>query len=150
MPSLLSSSEQGSIRSGFVDHFETFAREIVVFKTPKKTYTTTNAIPSQNYPGYNGTVQNTNNFTYTYQSGVFSGILIYEKEQKIEYVIESKTPNSKGAARLKVKDDAYNYITNGNTENVKVDGLVFNVNTDPAVQNFLGLRYYYFTLEQTS
>lgn len=148
MPSLLSTTDLQIITGIYVDHFPTFNREIVVFKEPKVTITNINN-PIL-HPGYRGTSQTTTNTTYTFVSGVYNGILSYDRDQKIEPISEAQVGVSKGRAKLKVQQNAYDYIKNGKTENIQVDGLKFNVISDEGVQNFFGLRYYYFILEQTS
>ena len=55
-----------------------------------------------------------------------------------------------GLIRIKVKEDASNYIKAGITERIDIDGKSFNTITDDKIQNYLGLKFYIFYLEATS
>lgn len=149
MSNLLTTGEIYSAKTFLSDHFDTFARSIVVNKPPRTTIVNTNTNTAPVYPGYGVHSQSITNTILTPVSGIFSGMLIYEKDQKISYLNEPRVPMSQGKVKLKVRGDAYNYIKMGKTDSVVVDGMMFNVGSDEAVQNFLGDNYYYFTLLQT-
>lgn len=146
MDSLLTSNQIYQLTGTFNKHFNTFCQRIVIHKTPMT------VIVNQNlpvYPGYTNQSQNLNNVNYNLVSGIFSGMLIYNKNQKLEYLNDSRTPISIGDVQLKVKKDAFDFLNFGKTENIGVNGLLFNVFSDPAIQNYFGLTYYYFNLNQT-
>ena len=147
MASLISATEITALTGTLSDHFDSFKRDVVVFKEPKVTIT--NKVTAL-YPGYGNTSQSINNVSHTPVSGIFQGMLVYERDQKVTSISESHTSVSKGKVRLKVKDDAYTYIKEGKTENLQIDGLTFNVISDEGIQNYLGLKFFYFTLEQTT
>jgi hypothetical protein len=148
--SLLSSTEIEYLTGEFYKHFDTFAtdlsRNITIYKEPKKVITLTTGI---NYPGY-GNTQNATNITYVVQSGVYPALILYNRNQDQKNLYEANVVIPKGQVQIKVKEDAKNYIKLGKTESIIVDGNTYNTITDEAVQNYLGLTYYYFTLERVN
>ena len=64
------------------DHFDTFKREIVIFKEPIKVIN--NVTSNNSYAGY-GESSNQVEFTYVPVSGVFSGIVSYYEDQQSEF-----------------------------------------------------------------
>lgn len=147
--SLLSSTDIEYLTGEFAKHFDTFAtdlsRNITVYKEPKKVIT---IITGASYPGYPPEEQTV--ITYIVQSGVYPAIISYNRQQNQTNLYEANVVIPKGQVRIKVKEDGKNYIKNGKTENIIVDGNTYNTITDEAVQNYLGLSYYYFTLERTN
>ena len=147
---LLIPSGQIAIFTGIMgDHFETFSnnRNITIFKEPTKTITT---IPINDYPGYENS-SNETNITYTTVSGIYPAIIRYKKpagstNQDLESV---NMRNLKGDVTIKVKQDCFNYVKNGKTEYFEFDNKQFNQISDEAVQDYLGLKFYYFGLEST-
>ncbi len=145
MSSLLSSTEIGGFTGVLLDHFDTFQRNITVHKEPLKVVSTINSANS--YAGY-GESSNTTQFSYVPQSQTFSAMVIYANHQK---GIASQVGSFPiGTIKIKVKEDAAKYINNGKTEKIDVDGKSFNAVTSDRVQNYLGLKFYIYHLEQTS
>ncbi len=144
--SLLTQSQIDLFSGKFGEHFSSFSRPFTIFKEPKKVIT--NVTSKDFIPGY-GIPSAQSQVTYIPISGIYSGIISYNRDQKIDELFESNKGLSKGQVRLKVQEDAKNFIENGKNENFIVDGLTYNVVSDFAVQNYLGLTYFYYTLEQT-
>ena len=70
-------------------------------------------------------------------------------EQKQTTLDEIKvTVLEKTKVKITVEADCSEYILNGKTEFVELEGLKYNVDTEASVTSFLGLKYYVFYLSQ--
>ncbi len=147
MSSLITGSQLTTLTGIFARHFDTFSvfQPIIVNKQPKETKTSTN---DNNLPGY-GEESNTTNITFTPVSGIFPAIIVAEREQGLNRFPETQFYIPQGVTRIKVQKDARDFIKNGRTESISINDITFNVITDDAFQNYLGLVYYYFSLQQT-
>jgi hypothetical protein len=145
MASLLTNQNITTLTGVLADHFDTFARTITIHKEPLKVVSSINS--NDSYAGY-GESSNRVNFTYVPQSQSFQAIVIYKNEQSNEVTQFGSFPE--GVIKIKVKKDARDYILNGKTEKINVDGKSFNTVTEDKVQNYLGLEFYIFYLKQTS
>ena len=145
MPSLVSQSEVDVFTGDFQNLFDTFKRPIIVWKEPKKTFTT---IENNVYVGYGAESVKTN-VSYTPQSGVFQAMIRYTDKQKAEYLEPLQIMELAGDCRIKVEQPARDYIKQGKTEKIVIDGKSFNVQTDEAVKYFFGVRLYVFHLKAT-
>ena len=134
MASLLQSTEITSLVSILGDVFDTFKREIVVNKAPKKVISQINE--SQLF-GY-GEAANPVNYTYTPQSGVYYAKVSYLEYKGDEYIQDFQSKIDSNLVRIKVQSDAKDYIENGTTENIAIDNKTFNLLGDHMVKNFLG------------
>lgn len=132
----------------FGNHFDSFSsgRQITIFKEPVKNIINTN---DNIYYGYEQGSQQLN-YTTTPVSGVYPAIIQYNKNQKTELIDNLNIRYLKGDVTIKVKEDAAAFIDNGKTENILVDNQYFNLISDRASQNYLGLKYFYYGLEKTS
>ena len=145
MPSLVTAADINTFTGDFQDLFDTFKREIVVWKEPKKTFTT---IENNVYVGY-GAEHIKTNVTYTPQSGVFQAIVSYTDKQKSENLEPLQFRHLAGDCRIKLETPGRDYIKNGKTERITIDDKVFNVITDDAVKYFFGMKLYVFYLSST-
>jgi hypothetical protein len=145
MSSLISGSSASELTGVLGDHFDTFQRTIVVHKEPIKRVVQVNS--SSSYAGY-GETSNQTNFTYTPQNSSFPAIVIYGLKQTEIFSQVGSFPA--GTIKIKVKEDAANYINEGKTEKIEVDGKSFNAVTADKMQNYLGLKFYIYYLERTS
>lgn len=145
MASLLTAADITNFTGDFQDLFDTFKREIVVYKEPKKVIQNINI---QSYHGYGDSAQKTN-FTYLPVSGTHQAIVSYKDRQESEEMGGVGLMYFAGDVRIKVDEEAKNYIKNGKTEKIVIDGKDFNVLTEDAVKNFFGLRLYVFHLRYT-
>ena len=145
MPSLVSDLEVKTFTGDFQDLFDTFKRQIIVWKEPKKTYTT---VENNVYVGYGaGAVKQ--NVSYTPESGIFQAIVSYTDKQKSENLEELQLRPLGGECRIKLQQQGRDYIKNGKTERIEIDGKVFNVVTDEAVKYFFGYKLFVFHLKAT-
>ncbi len=149
MSSLLSTSQISAHTGIFSRHFDTFSANntLIVHKEPLKTYTV--ATGDSNYFGY-GETSNLDNVTYTPVSGAFPFIRVFDKGlNSAKGAPEVQTKFGASSVKIKVKQDAREFIKNGKNEKFEFDGLVFNDIGEESVQNYLGIKYYYFTLIST-
>lgn len=145
MASLLSSTAISSFTEVLASHFDTFQRNVVVHKEPIKVVNVINS--PKTYAGYNDS-SNPNNFTLIPQSQTFQAIVVYEDKQR--EVVSQVATFPVGLIKIKVKQDARDYIMNGKTEKIVVDGKSFNAVTEDKVQNYLGMVFYIFFLQATN
>jgi hypothetical protein len=144
MSSYLSDSDI-EYRTGILfKHFETFSehRSLIVHKEPLKTILSTG---ENIYAGY-GNSSAPENVTFTPISGVFPVMTIYDKNAKEVFLPDVNLSLPTNRLKIKVTEDARNFIKNGNNVMFEIDGLQFNQVSQETVQNYLGLRFYLFTL----
>ncbi len=134
MASLLTSTETTNLVSILGDVFDTFKREVVIHKSPKKVISQINE--SQLF-GY-GEAANPVNYTYTPQSGIYYAKISYIENKANEYVQDFQSDIDSNIVRMKVQESAKDYIENGTTENVTFDDKTFNLIGNHMVKNFLG------------
>jgi hypothetical protein len=143
----------GYIFSGALgDLFDTFARSrtdrwITVYKEPIKTI----IIDDQNMIAGYDSGPSESSYQLTPVSGTFPAVIIYEYKADNKDIVSDETESkiAKNTVRIKVERDACDYILNGKTEAVIVDGQTFNAVSQYKVQDYIGLKYYYFNLSQT-
>ena len=148
MADLLTPTDKQFFQSVLGDIFDTFKREIIVHKEPKKKIINPAV---ELYAGYAETSR-PNNIEYVLESETFSALVSYAdslSQTKSKSVDEINTKIQKGTLRIKVQQEARDYILNGRTENVEIDGKKFNVITKDSIKYFFGLRWYVFYLEET-
>lgn len=145
MASLLSKNDRAVFSKVLSDHFDTFRRVITVHKEPTRIINTINS--NKTYAGYNDS-SNINNFTFVPNSEKFPAIVVYDNKQT--EVVSQIASYPAGVVKIKVDKCARDYIINGKTEKIEVDGNSFNLITEDKVQNYLGLVFYIFYLRATS
>lgn len=146
MASLISDEEKVKLAGMFDDIFDTFKREIVVHKEPKKIINTINTSKLFGYGDHADVV----NYEYIPVSEQFYAIVKYNEKQTTNFVEEINSTISMGTANIKVQRECRDFIMNGKTEKITFDGKVFNVITDDAVKSFLNAtEYYLFQVEVT-
>ena len=149
---LLNSSVSSFFSGALGDLFDTVARSrtdryITVFKEPVKNFVTNN----QNVLAGYGEDINANDFTLTPVSGTFPAVIIYTKAEDSDALnTEILTASIQNKVRIKVEKDASDFISTDKTVNIIVDDQVFNVISQYKVQDYCGLRYFYYDLQQTS
>lgn len=149
MSSYLSTTDISSATGALGNHFDTFSRTITVFKKPPVVLANSS---EPIFPGYGILTSNVQSYNETHQS--FPAIIRFVGEQNSEFFSEIKTVTpGKALCRIKVKEDCKNYIENGLTEYILVDGtdgVRCNVYSEPALRSFLGLRFFEYWLVQIS
>lgn len=148
MPSLLSEVEKNNLTPLLEDLFDTFARDIIVHKEPKKVILnqSTNSLI-----GYEDD-SNQDNFTYIPEQQTFKAKIKYENAQDIEAARTLEGfPNllTQGIVKIKVRKDAKDYISDGKVERIEIDGKSFNLITDAAVKKFFNVTFYVYFLKET-
>lgn len=146
MSSLLSDSVIQVITGAQNDLWDTFARPIIINKTPRKVITITNN--EIDLAGY-GNQSNETITTYIPVSGVFNAMVIYNNKQTMDLFPETNININKGESFIKVKEDCRDFINNDKTENIQFDGLTFNQISTERVQNYLGFVRYVYYLQVT-
>ena len=145
---LLTSSEKSYITGDLIDLFDTQKRTILIHKQP--TQTIANTASNDILYGY-GEPSNQVNYQYTPISGYYEAVVRYAKDQKQQTFQEIKVALPQGSCRIKVLESGKEYISNGVTESVEIDGIKFNIITDDGVKNhFDSLKFYYFILQRTN
>jgi hypothetical protein len=148
MASLLQSTEVENLVSILGDVFDTFKREIVVHKSPKKVISSLNTSQLFGYGEASGPVAN---YTYIPQSGIHYAKISYLESKGDEYYQELSSKVDSNIVRIKVESETKDYIENGKTENISFDSKTFNLLGDQMVKNFLGpsgyTTYVYFLQE---
>ena len=148
MADLLSATDKLFFQNVLGDIFDTFKREIIVHKEPKKKIINPAV---ELYAGYAETSR-PDNIEYILESETFSALVSYADnlgQTKNKSIDEINTKVQKGTLRIKVQQEASDYILNGRTENVEIDGKKFNVITQDSIKYFFGLRWFVFYLEET-
>lgn len=145
MASLISDSEKQVLSGVFNDVFDTFKREVVVYKEPVKTITTINEAALFGY----SEESNISNYSYVAESGSFHAIIKYQDKQDENYYSEMGAPLPVGEVRIKVKRDCRDYINNGHkTEKLVFDDKSWNIVSDDSVKRFLDSEFYVYYLER--
>ncbi|NBP00109.1 MAG: hypothetical protein EBU90_08250 [Proteobacteria bacterium] len=149
MPSLVNEIEKNNLTPLIEDLFDTFARDIVIHKEPKKII---NSININSLAGYDET-SNIENYEYILESKTFKAKIKYENNQELKNINNLGGLNSllsQGVVKMKVRKDARDYILDGRkTEKIEFDGKSFNIISDESVKKFFNTTYYVFYLQAT-
>ncbi|MAF24266.1 hypothetical protein CL634_01575 [bacterium] len=146
MADLISDAERAALGSMFNDIFDTFKRDIVIHKEPKKIINQVNTSQIFGYGDYAEVV----NYTYVPVTETYPAIIKYNEKQTVDFIEEINSQISIGTCSIKVKKDCRDFIMNGKTEKIEFDGKVFNVISDDAVKSFLNAtEFFIFQLEVT-
>jgi hypothetical protein len=145
MPSLLNDTEKNNLSPLIEDLFDTFARDIIVHKEPKKIILNQE---SNSLLGYEDV--STENVQYIPENRTIKAKIKYENLQDLERYPGIPNNIAKGFVKIKVRKEGRDYILNGTkTEKIEIDGNFFNIVGDEAVKKFFNTIYYVFYLEAT-
>ena len=133
MPSLISETEKNNLTGIFNDIFDTFKREIVVHKEPKRVVGTINTASLFGY----GDPADSVNYTYIPQSGVYSATVRYNLDQTQDTLGDIPSYVSEGGVFIKVQKPAKDYINKGKTEKITFDNKSFKVVSEDANKRLL-------------
>lgn len=144
MASLLNETEKNNLTPLIEDLFDTFARDIIIHKQPQKKIIQSNI---NSLAGYEEeSIQE--NVEYIPEFRTFKAKIKYDNLQDLKVMPQLANLISKGLVKIKVRQDARDYILNGTkTEKIEIDGKFFNIVTDEAVKKFFNTTYYIFYLE---
>jgi len=148
MSSLLTEIEKNNLTPLLEDLFDTFARDIIVHKEPKKII---NNQSKNSLVGYEDE-SNQENFTYVPEYQTFKAKVKYENAQDLEAIKTLEGfPNllTQGLVKIKVRKDAKDYISDGKVERIEIDGKSFNLITSAAVKKFFNVTFYVYFLKET-
>lgn len=146
MPSLISEDDKVSFRNIYIDFFESFKQDITVYKTPKKIVSN---VSEQGTYGY-GSKAHSTNFTLIPVSGTFSAVVTYAEDQIDDTLSDANEKLQAGEAIIDVSGDARDYIKNGITSLIEINGSKFIVMSHERLKDFLGYNFYSYRLKETS
>jgi hypothetical protein len=145
MASLISDTEKKNLTGIFTDIFDTFKREIVVHKEPRKVISQVN---TSSLFGY-GDPASSVNYSYQPVSGVYEATIRYDMNQQTERLGDIPQNISVGHVYIKVQEEAKSYINKGKTEKVTFDNKSFKIVSEDANKSFLDSKFYIYRLEAT-
>jgi len=142
--SLLSSQEITEFQNAVNDHFETFKRTITIHKAPKKIVSLVEG--EDQTLGYN-TQPLKESIEYVAQNASFPAIIQYDPKGPMENISDIKADIMDQIVKIKVKEDARDYIMSDKIEKVTFDDKIFKIISYDILKNYQGLKYYNFYLE---
>ena len=145
MPRLISATEKQKLTGIFTDIFDTFKREIVIHKEPRKVISQVNTASLFGY----GDPASSVNYSYEPVSGIFSATIRYDMNQETERLADIPQNISLGNVYIKVQEGAKNYINKGKTEKITFDNKSFKIISEDANKSFLDSKFYVYRLEAT-
>ena len=146
--SIISASTKSAFSSVVQELYDDLKTEIVVHKEPIKQFT---SITNNPLYGYGGESEQSN-ITYTPVSGIFNARVRFDNPISANPTNVTRELNvriPKGGAVIQTDSETKDYILNGKTERIDIHGKSFNVISDWSLHDYLGLKFYYFTLENT-
>jgi len=145
MASLISDTEKANLTGIFGDIFDTFKRDVIIHKEPTKIVTDVNI--NQIF-GYGGDSQKSN-VSYIHNSKSFEATIAYKisPSELSDYISDVGSYTHGNIVRIKVREDARDYIMSGKTEKIEFDNRYFNVVSRDIVSMFLDVKYYIFYLK---
>jgi hypothetical protein len=146
MASLISDSEKGNLVNIFQDIFDTFKREVIVYKEPVQIVQQINL---ENIFGY-GPASNQTNYEYTPVFKKINAVVRYSKNHQFNDIEEGSILYPTGDLSIKVEKAGRDYIKEGKTEKIVIDNKTFNLDGQEVIQRFLNSEYYIFNLKLTS
>lgn len=144
MANLLSNAERIALSRVMEDSFDTFCRDIIVHKEPKKVVKPS-AAPTFGY----GASSAPNGFAYTPVSSTFPAVITYPNMTADPIIGELHVRIPNGSVMIKVRKDTRNFINAGKTEKITFDDKTFNVVSDENALKFAATEYYLFLLTAT-
>lgn len=144
MGSLLTSTEIASLTGAIGDSFDTFKKEIVVFKQPIRTIADLNVSFLYGYD----TEYKKSNYTYTPVSGVYNALVISNASPATDaFIDEAKIEVPDNEIKIKVEKEARDFIKNGmKNERVVIDDRDYYINGSDKKVSMLTKDYYVFKL----
>tara|TARA_Y100000310_G_scaffold305099_2_gene344908 strand:- start:1112 stop:1558 length:447 start_codon:yes stop_codon:yes gene_type:complete len=146
MASLLTDADKLSFKNSIIDLFDTFSRNVVIHKEPKKVIEKINPTAPP-LPGYGGD-SSPENVTYITESQTFKAMVRYSNKQEVETDNFAGTKIPMGMVAIKVQSDARAYINNGTTEKIVLDGKSFKLASNDAVKDHFGYALYVYIIEE--
>ena len=147
MASLVSQDEINVFTGDFRNLFDTFKRTITIHKAAKKILKNIN---TDFLYGYGNPAEQAN-YEYVHVYKDFDCMVSYKDHQDSDELSEvSEIRYFAGDVRIKVDEDAKDYIKDGKTEKVVIDRKDFQLITEESVKYFFGIKLYDFHLQITN
>ena len=146
MASLINSGDKAVVSGIFNDIFDTFKRDIVIWKEPVKTVTTINESYLYGY----GDMSNLVNYANAPVSGVFPAVVKYNDSMDTDYNSNVNAYFPDGYVRIKVQQPTKLFLESGITERVDIDGKSFNVVSEVTPKKFLSSEFYVYNLKEVN
>jgi hypothetical protein len=148
MANLLSNTHISAATGKMGDLFDTFSngRIITVFKESTRIISDDN--PTDAVYGY-GDEQGNVEYTYEDVSSNYPAIIRYKKSKENDVLAETDFRHPEAEAKLKIRQDAKDYITDGGTtEKIKFDDLDWTIVSGPEKRPYLTLNFYYYEVKR--
>ena len=147
MPSLISDTEKANLTGIFGDIFDTFSREIYIYKQPQKVVPSGVTINTAFIFGYEQGTWDTE-YTYEYSSGVYPAVIKYDSRLESPDYGDMGVDQPVVVGSIKVKENAKTFIEDDRpVERVTVDGKDFKIVGQGRLQAFLNSKFYIFRIE---
>lgn len=147
---LLTQTTRDNITGAFYDFFTTMSSAsnnyISVIKQP---ISQINNLNENVIPGFSAESLNIQDITYQPVTGVFPALIIYPHTLKSDQFGQLKFQLDENQILIKVEKNTRDYLLNGKTERIIANDNVYNMEITPTIQNFFGLKFYYFKLTST-
>ena len=157
MANLVNATERASILAVFEDSFDTWCRDVIVYKQPLKVITTPQPSSTDNVFGF-GSEQKDNIYTYDQTvSGLFKAVIRDSEIESAARQAADLSPEMQARIltnpiSMKVRPNAFAFIEDGPTEKV-IDvkaGITFYINGVAGLQTYMGSTYYVYPLRKIS
>jgi len=150
LSSYLNSNQLADLTGQFSNLFATFSTGIsnyvTVIKEPIKVIQNSS---EQVLAGYGGENQNIQDVVYQPVTGIFPAVIIYPNSMTERQFGQLKFNLDENQISIKVDSTTADFLTRGKTERILVNDSYYNMEITPRVQNYFGLKYYYFKLTST-
>jgi hypothetical protein len=144
MADLLSSDQKLAYRNVFNDIHDTFAREIIIFKIPKRTVISSNL----NYNFAYSSQQDGLEVTYTPVSGIFMARIAWLDPSTLNGYKDIKEEVHGNIVKLKVKKDVFDFLDNA--KHVEIDGRSVQFFGSSQPHGLFGIDFYNIYYEETN
>lgn len=151
MSAFLSSTTISNLTGIFERHFSQYSSGInnycTIYKEPLQII---NNSAAEVLAGYGSDSMSNSDITYQEVSQTFPAMIINSKDITSQPFAQLNLSVDKNSVFIKVKQTAKDYINNGKTERVILNGQTYNNIGSYGVQNYFGSFYYYFKLDSTT
>jgi len=144
MADLISSDQKLAYRSVFYDIHDTFARDIIIFKIPKRTVISSDLTYNFAYGGQ----QDGTEVTYAPVSGVFQARVMWLNPSTLNGFKDIKEEIHGNIVKLKVKKDVFDFLDNA--QHVEIDGRSVQFFGSSQPHGLFGIDFYNIFYEETN
>tara|TARA_Y100001938_G_scaffold33933_2_gene46570 strand:+ start:1055 stop:1507 length:453 start_codon:yes stop_codon:yes gene_type:complete len=147
MASLISDTEKANLTGIFGDIFDTFSRDVYIYKQPQQIVPSGATIDTAFIFGYEQGTWNAE-YTYEYSSGVYPAVIKYDSRLESPDYGDVGIDQPVVVGSIKVKENAKTFIEDDRpVERVTVDGKDFKIVGQGRLQAFLNSKFYIFRIE---